>query len=178
MNKLDQLFSNARAMKESRDATAKKNVSETLATIFAELPKLGMIRVQGYTPGFNDGDPCTHSQLVSVDNYDPDYLLDQFFDGDEEEQKEAMEEDEAFKLLSSSEKLDWNHHTYSAGRSTENPLPEDAHAAGCIKAQQVLGSIEADFQILFDTNFTLTITRDASSEFGFKIDRQDYDCGY
>lgn len=77
MNKFNELYNKAIAANAGRKEAAQKNVNEVLSAIFTEMPKLNLIRVQGYTPGFNDGDPCTHSQVVAVDVYDPDYLFDE-----------------------------------------------------------------------------------------------------
>lgn len=46
--------------------------------LFAEIPNLQKITITGYTPSFNDGDPCYHSQYQSIngvgddDDYDED----------------------------------------------------------------------------------------------------------
>jgi hypothetical protein len=166
MNKLDELYAKALAASIGRKEAAQKNVNEVLSAIFAEMPKLNLIRVQGYTPSFNDGDPCNHSQTVAVDVYDPDCLF------------ESLDEDDELCSLMTGEKLDWSHCAYENGQTSRTPLPQDPHHAACIKAREVVDAMDGDFEILFDTNFTLDIVRDTESEFGFRIDLSDYDCGY
>ncbi len=173
MNKLDELYAKAVASKTGRKEAAQKNVNEVLSAIFAEMPKLNLIRVQGHTPGFNDGDPCTHSQIVAVDVYDPDELFSDLHYGDDEEKDE-----EAKSLSLSGPLLEWSRYEWKDGKAVPNPLPDDPHHAACIKAREVVDALDDDFEILFDTNFTLDIVRDSESEFGFRIDREDYDCGY
>lgn len=48
----------------SRDL--KKEFHEVLGAVFKELPKVQYVLGLGYTPGFNDGDPCYHSHYLSV----------------------------------------------------------------------------------------------------------------
>jgi hypothetical protein len=168
MNKLNELFERAIAANKGREAAAKKNVNEILSVIFAEIPRLNLMRVRGYTPSFNDGDPCTHSQIVAVDVYDPDSLF------------EFMDEDDKFRKLMTGERFSWAHTSWdhATKKYVDNALPEDPHHVACIKARAVVDALEGDFEIMFDTNFTLDIVRDPNSEFGFRIDHSDYDCGY
>lgn len=54
---------------------------------------IGVITIIGYTPGFNDGEPCEHSTdymfgYRELDNYGMGYLLDEWF----EDQPELIEE--------------------------------------------------------------------------------------
>lgn len=56
----------------------KKEVDEIFSTIFAECEDIDVIFFKGYTPGFNDGDPCYHSQVCAVQEYDVDDLFDDF----------------------------------------------------------------------------------------------------
>jgi len=51
------------------------NIKELLSAI----PGWKMIVVYGYTPQFNDGDACLHSQRVEVDDEVDDDLIDEYF---------------------------------------------------------------------------------------------------
>lgn len=42
-------------------------LSDALAGAFAVNPEIKAILINGYTPGFNDGDPCTHTQYSIID---------------------------------------------------------------------------------------------------------------
>lgn len=41
-----------------------------MEAIFSANAGLKWVRLLGYTPGFNDGDPCTHSMRVDVEGWD------------------------------------------------------------------------------------------------------------
>lgn len=60
--------------------------------------KLGAITIVGWTPGFNDGEPCEHSTdymygYSDLQNYGLEYLLDDWFDGDEDKIKRLLVQD-------------------------------------------------------------------------------------
>lgn len=42
--------------------------ADGLAGAFAVNPDIKAILINGYTPGFNDGDPCTHTQYSIIDS--------------------------------------------------------------------------------------------------------------
>jgi len=75
---------------------AKVNVKKVLTAIFEEIEGVNRIRVQGWTMGFNDGDPCYHQQAASV-GCDDEYEIIE-----EEERDDVSEElsEKAAALLS------------------------------------------------------------------------------
>ena len=40
-----------------------------ISAVFRDYPFINTICAAGYTPGFNDGDPCYHSDEISVDDF-------------------------------------------------------------------------------------------------------------
>jgi len=151
MNKLDELYNKAIAASAGRKEAAQKNVNEALSAIFAEIPSLDQIRVRGWTPGFNDGDPCTHHQEAAVGNYDP---WGNFEDCDEDDEDEERPKD-------------------------EQDINDEAHPEHVTyeKAHKIVEALDDDFAILFNTNFELSISR-SDAKLGFTIHSDDYDCGY
>jgi hypothetical protein len=83
---------------------------ETLADIgalFSAFPELNSISVSGYTPGWNDGDPCHHSQLDPYlngrnidDDEDDDDEDDDNEDDDEGERSSTRLSDKDFEAIS------------------------------------------------------------------------------
>ena len=186
MNRFDEMYVKALAKNtpksveemEARKELAQKNINETLSFIFAEMPKLKLIRVRGWTPSFNDGDPCTHSQCVAVDVYDPNDLFEEFFLEDENEFED--EDNSSIKSLLTGERLEWSHYLWNdtLNKREENKLPDDPHHAACVKAVEIVDALSDDFEFLYDTNFTVDFVRDADEELGFCTNADDYDPDY
>lgn len=156
-----------------RKARAKANFNKALTAIFDELPEANVILIQGHTPAFNDGDPCTHSQSVAVDNCSTDYLLDRY-SGDVED---LDDEERDIVRLMSDKPFQFRDESYDREQDkyVTNPLPEDPHQANCVKACRLLNAMVDDISLIYDTDFTLTITR---TDDGFDIKNEFYDCGY
>ena len=45
-----------------------KNALQAIASIFEQTPALSDLKLIGYTPDFNDGDPCVHNQKPVILN--------------------------------------------------------------------------------------------------------------
>lgn len=172
MTSLDELMARIQREDADRKQRAQDRFNQILTAAFAEIPALNFIRIQGYTPGFNDGDPCVHTQGVMVDIYDPDYLMESVVD--------YARDDAIVALLTSEKKLDYQERTWNreTGQYEDNPLPEDAHAAAIVKVGRLLRDIEDDIYLLFNTDWQLDIVRDNTAEGGFRVSREDYECGY
>lgn len=155
MNKLDELYNKAIAANAGRKEAAQKNVNEVLSVLFAEIPSLDQIRVRGWTPGFNDGDPCTHIQEVAVGDYDPWGTFD---DNDEDEDED---EEDGEKSKDDQDVNDEDHPEHLAYK----------------KAHKIVEALDDDFATLFNTNFELSISR-SDAKLGFTIHEDDYYCGY
>lgn len=131
----------------------KENGNEFVEALFQEIfdqhEGLNFVLIRGYTPGFNDGEPCTHSQNTFVGANDYGRYLD--FEDYELYEEFGVEEGE-----------------------TENHVNKDCKTLKEAKAQ-----IEAYDEILervFVTNFDLKITKGEDGK--VKVVADDYWCGY
>lgn len=131
--RLDELATQFEARAKAHKAGAQANIDDVLTAIFEEISTVNRIRIQGWTMGFNDGDPTYHQQAISVGGDDEYDLL-------EEEERDEVDE----------------------------VLAE--------KAASLLSSLEEDFEIVYDTDWTLDIIRDEGG--GYTVSHSDYDCGY
>lgn len=117
--------------------------------IFDQHEGLNFVLIRGYTPGFNDGEPCTHSQNTFVGANDYGNYLD--FEDYELYEEFGVEEGE-----------------------TENHINKDCKSLKEAKAQ-----IEAYDEIIervFITNFDLKVTKGEDGK--VKVVEDDYWCGY
>lgn len=58
------------SMTSAEQEAAKYARIEEIAVLFTAFSDLTSIRIQGWTPGFNDGDPCTHHQDIYINGFD------------------------------------------------------------------------------------------------------------
>lgn len=126
--------------------------------MFAEHAGLNKVCVVGWTPGFNDGDPCEHSYEIFVGAV-TEYNGTQYVDYDERE-----EPAEFFG--------GYNEETESVD-VTQNPN------ASCTTLKEVHASVDNFSDIIhrvYGTNFILKVTRgeDGTAE----VECDEYDCGY
>lgn len=131
----------------------KENGNEFVEALFQEIfdqhEGLNFVLIRGYTPGFNDGEPCTHSQNTFVGANDYGKYLD--FEDYELYEEFGVEEGE-----------------------TENHVNKDCKTLKEAKAQ-----IEAYDEIIervFITNFDLKITKGEDDK--VKVVEDEYWCGY
>lgn len=131
----------------------KENGNEFIEALFQEIfdqhEGLNFVLIRGYTPGFNDGEPCTHSQNTFVGANDYGSYLD--FEDYELYEEFGVEEDDA-----------------------ENHINKDCKTLKEAKAQ-----IEAYDEIIervFVTNFDLKITKGEDGK--VKVVEDEYWCGY
>lgn len=61
VDKIKELNGKMAKLEKERKALFQESLKETFDEIFKEHPKLLSIRWQGYTPYFNDGDPCVYT---------------------------------------------------------------------------------------------------------------------
>lgn len=79
MSKFEQYFEQYTAVKPSREEMQHK-VHDVIHSIFEANPEINSITVKGFTPGFNDGDPCYHHQFTAVGGMYGEYFSDAFND--------------------------------------------------------------------------------------------------
>lgn len=188
---------------------------EKLAVLFQpmwdEFPELRMVAVRGYTPYFNDGDPCVHNQYPAaivamtdqefVDCYKkrrevmepkspmpyhsyavPEQIFDitdfdneelwpdcpigeeEFTSGNYRNYEDLLEERKNSKHFD--ETSWWNYPVYSHLGRYEKVK----------KVEEMINSLEDLFEAVFDTNFTITLRRDANGK--SVVEHKDHDPGH
>lgn len=136
-------------MQEIRQAMAGR-VKADIVALFDFFPALNEIVLRGYTPGFNDGEPCTHSMeepYLNGRNNCGDTMRSRYESDDEDE--EGDENDRQVDALSK---------------------PDRKVIA------KILGGMTDAIGFLYDTNFEVTATRKADGS--VTVEKGYYDCGY
>lgn len=137
----------------------KENGNEFIEALFQEIfdqhEGLNFVLIRGYTPGFNDGEPCTHSQETFVGSgWYASYRERDVYDFEDYELYEEFgveDEDEPSKHINSA----------------------------CTTLKEAKAQIEAYDEIIervFITNFDLKITKGEDGK--VKVVEDDYYCGY
>jgi hypothetical protein len=132
---------------------------DLLTAFFQENPGLDKIIIRGWTPGFNDGDPCTHSQdvIITPEDYADHGLDDEEYENGDEESDDPEAEIAAISSRRPNQKLD----------------KKDAK-----KISGALYQFKSVLDQKYDTNWQLDIVRDSESEKLFKMSHDDYYCGH
>jgi hypothetical protein len=151
-------------MTEEQKATRATLFTQFTARIFDEFSNLNRVVVQGHTPGFNDGDPCVHSQetYVSINGF-----------------AELNEEDEAFRYIDGDENpdLDWGER-YVLNEGVDGfPFNGDLSAEDLGKVKAAFDAFESAIEDLYTTDFTLTWVR-SKDDGKVTFSHDHYDCGY
>lgn len=161
-NDINQLIDDYKRINEELNRKLQEHGTTFFVSLFQKLfdenPGLNKMAVLGWTPGFNDGEPCTHSSNVYVgitytyssgtyaDYSDYDELVE-FFEEDIDENGEAKE--------------------------AINPNLE---CETLRQVKQILDSFEDIFERVYHTNFIIKVTRDEDGSACVDVD--DYDCGH
>jgi len=147
-----------------RDQSYIDEFKELLEAVFAAEEKIQLIVFRGYTPSFNDGDPCRHSSGISVLTTDGLEDDDEIVWPDVEEHyddtiENAVLLDEVF------------------GVRLATPVSShifDSTTAISKKVDRVIyGNDLAD--IIYDTNYLVKVYRTAN---GITIEHKEYHCGW
>lgn len=159
-------------------------------SLFEKYPELDAFVILGWTPGFNDGDPCTHSMDVMVTG-------DDFSDNGHEDEVEdildclgKLEEitDEQVEAALTSELADkknrdpedeedlererrWKRQELEVNLLNKGLAKKDAD-----QIRKCLYSFDEVLEQTHDTNWKLTFTRDKSGK--CHVEKDDYDCGH
>ena len=140
-------YNKAREEEEARKAMVKAEVYSILARIINDLPGVTSIEVCGYTPSFSYGDRCTHRQRdPNVNGVNCDDYDERHFDS----YRDGFDPDD-----------------YS-----DEMVDDDTYAL--IRA--ICNGMADMFEDAFDTDFSVTVSRDKNGNFIYEID--SYDCGY
>lgn len=146
------------------DKLAKDAVAEVAQSVFDAHPKVESFSIVGYTPSFNDGDPCTfrfNAEARTINGYgNPDY-----------------EQDHEPLLGDKPEDDDWDEgRVYRNGSMVQER--DAGWAAAAIKSIRESFRLFTEDQIerLFGSNFRLVCSRKRGG--GVMVEKQEYDCGY
>lgn len=152
---------------EEVNAELNKQISENgkqfLESVFQEIfdqnEGLKLIYILGWTPGFNDGEPCTHSQESFVgDSHHVGYLNREYYDFDDRELYEEFE-------------VEFDEEDNDAVISHIN--------ADCKTLDQVAKQVAAYEELVervYNTNFEIKVTVDDEGK--VVVEQDWYDCGY
>lgn len=170
-------------------------IESALSAIFNELDLVTMIVIQGATPSFDDGDPCTHWQNTVVNGCGeasnteeyvfeleclqarlpkdhPDYKESTYPVKEEEritaeEYEEAVDElKEAYPYLAEHDLVGY---IWGEGKDEKSLQWE--------RAQTLLERMSDVFEGYYGTNWQVIAVRD-ESERGYSLEHQDYYLGY
>ena len=96
MEKITETTKSIQLAKEAYSIALKDAVEPTLKHIAETYgSEIDIITIIGYTPGFNDGEPCTHSLDYGfgygfLSDYGLEYLMEDWFGDDEDKIEELM----------------------------------------------------------------------------------------
>lgn len=82
---IEQVLKDIKKQEEEFFTKQKEVFNQVIEYIFNQDDRIRVIGCTGYTPGFNDGDPCTHSQEFWInedENYKPYLSNGQLWDGE------------------------------------------------------------------------------------------------
>ena len=176
----DKITALIEAYKVDRDeqrVIAQRRTHEVVSTIFAEIPQLKFIRLRGWTPGFNDGDPCCHRMDVAIDSFDPDDIFYEHFSEENSEKRRIDgENDPRIGLFVKKDEIKSS--VWDSELRQSIALPLDDFDKAVIKAAGLLQIMADDFEILHGTDWQLDVIRDVTEENGYSVTHEDYECGH
>lgn len=162
MSKLQEVLNfrkQIQAFEEELRKSAEGNLSEIFKELFDKHQGLRKIVYQGYTPSFNDGEPCEHSSQGSVCNvYWRTYSFGPYLSGDD-----LAEQYEDFFELDSDKETQHIEHS--------NIACVDLSAA-----EQDVNALTEVIDIVYGTNYQVLITLEDDGS--VTIESDEYDCGY
>lgn len=160
------------ALKRSVIEQGKEGLADIAKDVFNEVDGLKKFVVLGYTPSFNDGEPCEHSSIYGFGNYhweesykkDGTYYLSSDDIGEREEFGEFFELEDVGLYDETDAPLD-------------NPVVyANSGVAEKDKAYKLIGALDDVCEMLYHTNYVVyfTLNEDGSVD----VEQDDYDCGY
>ncbi len=165
-DKLKAINATIKAAMADADKLAKDAVAEVAKSVFDAHPKVKSFTLVGYTPSFNDGDPCTfgfETSAHSINGYGNPSCGEDF--GKQEGDKP--------------EDADWDDgRRYDAAKREVVQHAEPGWAAAANKSIREAFGLFTEDQIerLFGSNFRLDCS--IQSDGGVKVEKEEYDCGY
>lgn len=143
--------------KKPNAETVNAEINDVLTVVFSEIPELSFIWLRGYTPSWNDGEPCKHRMHIATNLSDPDWLI-----RDDEGRRHQMKDlPEGF--MDSCKADDFVYLT------RKRPEIEKVH--------RLLHNMSGLIQAVYNTNFDVVYTRKDRGNTPAYVCRE-YDCGY
>lgn len=144
---------------KQNESIIRKEIDEAISAIFEENPEIQNIYVVGTTPGFNDGEPCTHSQQFCFNA------------------REIQDEDDNTHVLitelpdeeSYDDFINYDHErNYNENENQPEP--------NILEAAELIRSLENHFEFLYETNFQILFSRNSDGTYATL--QGDASCGY
>lgn len=143
--------------KKPNAETVNAEIRDVLTAVFSEIPELSFIWLRGYTPMWNDGEPCEHCMQIATNLSDPDWLIRD--DGERKVQMKDLPEG----FMDSCKADDF------ACLLEKRPKIENLH--------RLLHNMNGLIQAVYNTNFDVVYTRKDRSNTPASVCREYY-CGY
>lgn len=174
MSNIVQLVENFKKTQAEMMAKLKQDGKAELAIVFKDVfekhPGLKGFAFVGSTPGFNDGDPCTHTGYSYVGNFHTDtskwhnngapYYTADYVDERGSGELEGFFVDEDVDLDDTAAPLDF--------------LNKDCKTID--KAAIEVAKLEDIVEFVYDTNYLIKVS--LASDGSVFVEYDDYDCGY
>lgn len=160
------------ALKRNVIEQGKEGLAEVAKDVFNEVEGLKKFVILGYTPSFNDGEPCEHGSVYGFGDYHwtETYKRDGTFYIDTDEVGEREEFAEFFELDG-----------VDLYENTTNPQDSPIVYAnsGVVekdKAYNLIGALDDVCEMLYGTNYVVFFTL---YEDGYvSVEQDEYECGY
>lgn len=166
---IEDMNSQVAALKKQVTEQGIEGLAELGKEVFDQVEGLKKFVIVGYTPGFNDGEPCYHSSFYGFGGYcyresykrDGTYYLSSDDVGEQESFSEFFELDED----TSYETKEPNSVVYANSGVKDSDL-----------AYKLIGQLDDVCEMLFDTNYEVRFT--LNEDGSVTVDQDDYYCGY
>lgn len=154
-------------LKEFIITAGEDKLQEVAKSVFEEVEGLNKFVILGYTPNFNDGEPCTHEGLYGFGNYiwlesyskNGEYFVIGDDVGEFEEVKEFFELEEDYTIGSHAKDVNY-----------VNKGVTDQQAV-----YKLLKHLSFVCEMLYETNYIIYFSKEDGL---VKVNKEDYWCGY
>ena len=86
MEEIDSLQRQIDELRKKANRDGWQAFNKAIPLLFKKYPGLKQLAIQGYTPSFNDGDPCVHRTYSYIDNGDwAEYDEDKYYDAEKDD---------------------------------------------------------------------------------------------
>jgi hypothetical protein len=155
--------------KEELDQLMENSLELAVKDIFDSMPEFNGFVVIGYTPGFNDGEPCEHTGIILLNDmeYDNNYNC---FTSDLPDNGYEFEEGgeivEFFEVVTDENTKSFSHINDQMSKAQFRELEKNFEI------------IDMLFSKSYGTDYLVKVKRDPSAKNGVSMVNEYYDCGY